>query len=78
VLASLWAKYAARLRLDAGIVRHWDEVIHMKESQTPESESAELAEDAIARVALPLTGKERASTLLSQIGESPLTNDKTS
>jgi hypothetical protein len=36
----------------------------------PESESAEPAEAAIARVAVSLTGKERACTLLSQIGES--------
>jgi hypothetical protein len=35
-----------------------------------ESESAEPAEDAIAWVAVSLTGKERACTLLSQIGES--------
>jgi hypothetical protein len=34
-------------------------------SQTPESESAEPAEDAIARVAVSLTRKERARTLLS-------------
>jgi hypothetical protein len=34
--------------------------IYMKESQDPESESAEPGEDAIARVAVSLTGKERA------------------
>jgi hypothetical protein len=27
-LASLWAKHVARPRLDAGVVRHWDELIH--------------------------------------------------
>lgn len=36
----------------------------------PGSESTEPAEDAIAQVAVSLTGKERARTLLSQIGES--------
>ena len=36
----------------------------------PESESAKSDEGAIARMAVSLTGKERACTLLSQIGES--------
>jgi hypothetical protein len=27
-LASMWAKHAARPRLDAEVVRHWDELIH--------------------------------------------------
>jgi hypothetical protein len=35
-----------------------------------ESESAEAAEDAMDRVVLSLTGKERERTLLFQIGES--------
>jgi hypothetical protein len=37
----------------------------MKELQTPRANHLNPAEDAIARVAVSLTGKERARTLLS-------------
>jgi hypothetical protein len=40
------------------------------EATLSKADPAEPAEDAIARVAVSLTGKERARTLLSQIGES--------
>jgi hypothetical protein len=44
--------------------------IEMKESRTARANQPEPAEDAIARVAVSLTGKESARTLLLQIGES--------
>jgi hypothetical protein len=41
-----------------------------KATKNKKNKEDRLAEDAIARVAVSLTGKERACTLLSQIGES--------
>lgn len=45
------------------------EVVRLKLADADFSRESEPAEDAIALVALSLTGKERACTLLSQIGE---------
>ena len=48
----------------------WASMIDMKESRAPRAKSADPAEDAITRMAVSLTEKERARTLLFQIGES--------
>jgi hypothetical protein len=63
--ASPWIRKTCRCRAQRQAVS-----CIRKVSCLPESESAKPVEHAIARVAVSLTGKERAYTLLFQIGES--------